>query len=256
MNSQDTTQNPLKTRIENFYTQESVHYTAKRYDGALQTYPQYIFRRRRSIVAEIIKSILPTFNRVDISIFDIGCADGSVIQYFDNFVDKKFAHIDAIDISEGMIAQAKSTISDSRYNFYLRGTENISRTYSIVTELGVYTPNIQEELSFMSNKLDTDGYIIYGVALRNSIEARIRRRREKNVEFLDTYLTFGQIKQACARTHLEIVSYTPYGIFIPKLWAFPKIAQHVQSCIDFCVKYIPFSTNLFHEVVFVLKKKV
>lgn len=238
-----------------FYSTESAQYSRKRYEGPLISYSQYIFRTRLNIVENILVNLLPDLVRKgQVLLFDIGCADGSVIRRLDEVTGKNITSIDAIDIAPGMIDQAQKQTHDSRFKFYLRGNEDHSKKYSIVSELGVYVANLDTELKYVSTKLSPNGYFILGIALKNSIEARIRRKRESNVDHLFTYPVYKQILEAAHNNNFEIVSKEPYGLFIPKLWAFPGIALPVQKMIDSVIRMIPGTADLFHETVFVFKK--
>jgi len=244
-----------KKDISAYYTQESSQYSQKRYEGKLVSYPQYIFRTRLNIVENIFVNLLPDLvEKGEVHLFDIGCADGSVLRRLDEVTGKSIASIDAIDIAPGMINEAQKHTHDSRFKFYLRGNEDQIKKYSIVSELGVYIAHLDTEFKYVSAKLSSDGYFILGIALRNSIEARIRRKRESNVDHLFTYPVYKQILEVARNNNFEIVSTKSYGLFIPKLWAFPSIALPIQKMIDSAIRMIPGTADLFHETVFVFKK--
>ena len=245
-----------KKDISAYYTQESSQYSQKRYEGKLVSYPQYIFRTRLGIVEKIFAPlVLGLKEQGGVSLFDIGCADGSVVRRLDQITQKALVQIDAVDIAPGMVEQARKQTIDTRFNYFLRGDEAQDKKYEIVTELGVYVGDLESEFEHVSNKLKSGGYFIYGVAAKYSIEARVRKLRQEGVDFLDTYPTIRHIKKVAINAGFSIESAYSYGIFVPKLWGIPAIAPFMQKIIDTCFNWIPGTRGLFHETVFVFKKR-
>lgn len=248
--------NYMQRDIPGYYTKESSQYSQKRYEGKLVSYPQYIFRTRRAIVENIFENLVPQLKqRGEIKLFDIGCADGSVVRHLDEITGKILTKIDAVDIAPGMIEESRKQTSDKRFSFYLRGEEGSGQKYQIVTELGVYTKDVSAELKYVAERLAPNGYFVYGVAPKYSIEARVRKLRQDGVDFLDTYPTIRQIKKAALDAGFSIESAHSYGIFVPKLWSLPPIAPFVQKITDACLNLIPGTRGIFHETVFVFQKK-
>jgi 2-polyprenyl-3-methyl-5-hydroxy-6-metoxy-1,4-benzoquinol methylase len=228
-----------------FYDAASADYSQKRYEGKMLSYIHYIFRKRLSIFLEMFQGALPKEKKH--LILEIGCADGIVVREiltkFSNSVEK----ITGLDVSPGMIERAKVLTKDTRADFVLRGDEQ--GTYDIVMELGVHVSDLEKEISYINSLLKPGGLFFYSNVGRKSSFTRIKL---KNAPHVSDYMTYAEMDVVLLK-HFEIVDSKAYGLFIPKLWAFPMIARILQPLFDLIVR--PFAPELFHEKIYLLRKK-
>ncbi len=230
----------------NFYDSESSQYTKKRYDGKTESYFQFLFKRRRQILLGFIGSLKP----VDWRLLEIGCADGVLLKKLVQKFPEGFKSLVGIDISPKMIDKAIETTKNPIVTYHLRDEEKDSESkYDLILELGVHVYNLEEEMLFVSKKLPRDRYFIYSAASRNSIHARIKL---KDKEYLKDYMSYDGYEKIL-RKYFRIVSSKPYGLFIPKLWAFPALARIVQPIVDALLRNV--IPSLFHEKIYLLIKR-
>ena len=229
-----------------FYNKESDQYSKKRYEGDLLTYFQFLFRRRRELFLSLVGSITPKLKGADA--LEIGCADGVLIKKIFQKFPSTFESVVGIDISEGMLETARASTHDTRASYFLRGNEP-QKTFGLVIELGVHAESFEEEMKYVSGKLSPQGYFIYSAAGRNSLHAKIKLKDKK---YAGDYLTYSGYEKIM-NTYFDIISSEAYGLFVPKLWAFPWLARKLQPVLEYICK--PVAPSLFHEKIYLLRKK-
>jgi 2-polyprenyl-3-methyl-5-hydroxy-6-metoxy-1,4-benzoquinol methylase len=235
-----------QTKID-FYNQESTQYSKKRYEGKTESYTQFFFKKRLSIVLDFINYILSKKSNLDL--LEIGCADGIVISHIQKTFPNKFSSFVGIDIAESMIEVAKKLNGDPSTSFYVRGNEP-SKKYDVILAIGFLSvPMFKKDFGYIEENLKDDGFFLWSLASRNSLHARIKL---KGANYISEYASFKEYESFLSK-NFEIVKSEPYGLFIPKLWAFPGIARTIQPIIENIFKNI--FPSLFHEKVYLLKKK-
>lgn len=231
-----------------FYNHESTQYSRKRYGDKAESYTQFFFNRRRQIVIELIKSVIN--NKKNLSLLDIACADGVITHSVDSNFPGIFSKLIGVDISPLMVDVAnKNSFGDARFSFFTKNDCPVDK-FDIVLGTGYLSKSIfDEEMVFLKNRFKSDGYYICTLASSSSIYAKIKLRDKPFLKDYDTYSNYRNM----LNKEFEILTEVPYGLFIPKLWAFPKIAAIVQPILENLFKNI--SPNLFHEKVYLLKNK-
>ena len=244
--------NDKEKRISDFYDIESLNYSHKRYESKLQTYHQWVFRYRQDHFLKIISLIQKKFldKKTGMSLFDIGCADGSVLRFMNKKFPGLFSKIVAVDISKGMVKMAKELTRDLVFSYYVRG-EELNSKYDIVTELGVHVSDLDKELDYVNKYLDNNGYYIYAVAGKNSIHAHLKLKGKKDSDYYNDYLSYNEIEEKLKQIG-EIVYKKPYGLFVPKLWSLKGLSGKLQIFVDYVFGL--FTVELFHEVIYLVKK--
>lgn len=230
-----------------FYNDESEQYSRKRYEGETLTYFQFLFKRRRQLFLSLINRISGELN--DSNVLEIGCADGVLVKKLFQKLPDTFKSIIGIDVSPKMLEQARQTTKDSRAKYFLRGQEPEDK-YDLVIELGVHAQNFEDEMVYVFRKLETFGYFIYSASGKNSLHVKIKL---SDKDYIRDYLGYSEYEKIIKK-YFDIVLFEPYGLFIPKLWAFPALAHIVQPTLEKIFKNI--FPNLFHEKIYLLRKKI
>ena len=229
-----------------FYNNESAQYSKKRYEGALLSYTQYLFRTRLSIFIRMLERAIGA--RKNISIFEIGCADGVILQAIAKTFPDSIQNMVGIDISQGMIETAAAYNQNKNISFALRGLEE-NRKYDMVIELGVHVPDLQKEIGYVKSRLVEGGYFIYSVAGRKSSHVMFKRKNDAAVK---DYLTYEEAEKIL-KNNFDIVDAVPYGLFVPKLWTSPSAGRFFQPLFDVVFRHI--APELFHEKIYLLRNK-
>ncbi len=240
-----------------YYNKESTEYTAKRYPSITKSFIQYMFKQRLALLLSSIKRIEKKLSP-DATILDIGCADGVIFKAIENVFPEKFIELIGMDISPEMIEIAKKQSNNRRTQFYLK-SELPDLKFDVVVELGVHPYDLEKELIYASNHLKKGGYFFYSVAGKNSLYLRRNMREKTFVEeynkrepYIDDYKTY-KTYQFLFNKYFSIVSSSGYGLFVPKLWKFPKIARLLQPFFDNISNL--FFPEFSHEKIYFLKKK-
>ncbi len=237
-----------KTIIADFYTKESVQYSKKRYEGELNTYTQYLFRKRMNIYFDFLRYIKSNVNK-KISLFDIGCADGVVLFNTEYIFSDMISSYTAVDISSGMIEVANNNKPNDKFSFYLRGKESNSN-YDLVTELGVHVPDLKSEISYIKQKLNSDNsYFIFSSSSGGSLHTYFKIRNNPETSHIGELKRYNEIENIL-KSEFKIIKSIPYGLFIPKLWANATIGKMLQPIIDKVFSFIV--PGLFHEKIYLL----
>lgn len=240
-----TTREELDNQIS-FYDKESSYYTDKRYATVTESYTQYIFKTRLNIFLSYLEKIEKNLPK-EATILEIGCADGVVFKAIEKRFPERFSRFVGMDISPKMIEEAKKQNSNPRSNFCLRD-DTPSEQFDIVIELGVHTPNIEEESQYVSNHLKSGGYFFYNYAGSESI---YRRTKLKEIAYAKDYRPY-KVYESSLRKFFTIKNTKVYGFFVPKLWWAPSIARVIQPMLDWVFRF--FVPDLFHEKLYVLIK--
>ena len=182
------------------------------------------------------------------SVLEIGCADGVLIKSLLERWPNVFGSLIGVDISPMMIEEAIRTTKDSRVKYFLRGVEPGEKN-DLVIELGVHSQNFDAEINSVSEKLKESGYFIYCVAGRSSLHARFKLL---GVSYVNDYMSYAEYEKIIKK-YFDVLSSEPYGLFIPKLWAFPRFAMVVQPILEKLFRNM--FSNLFHEKIYLLRKK-
>ena len=236
----------MKEETIEFYNKESSQYSEKRYEGITNSYFQFVFKRRLTIFLSFFDVL--SRDAKNIKALEIGCADGIVARKLLLVSEDKLDSVVGVDISPDMISQAKQITHNPKITYYMRGEEPAA-LYNLIFELGVHPYDFEGELKFVSSRLVPEGYFIYSLASRGSLQVKFKL---KGAAFVNDYMDYTDYEKIIVK-YFNIVSSEPYGLFIPKLWAFPGFARIVQPIIEKIFKNI--FPNLFHEKVYLLKKK-
>jgi SAM-dependent methyltransferase len=229
-----------------YYDRESANYSLKRYEGEVDSYIKYLFVSRLNIFLNFIEKTLS--KKTDNKMLEIGCADGVVLQAVNKRFPVTFSQLVGIDISAGMIEEAHKKKAPNM-NFYLRGEEPIGILYDYLVELGVHVEDVPAELEAGSLLLVDGGYYIYSFASQNSLITKLKPKIESYDRDYPSYKDYEKI----IAKHFEIIDKVPYGLFVPKLWAWPSFGRFCQSKIDRVIRL--FGSELFHEQIYLLKKR-
>ena len=229
-----------------FYDKESGEYSKKRYEGKTLSYFQFLFKRRRQLFLGFIGGISKSLK--DSDVLEIGCADGVLIKKLFQKLPNTFRSITGVDVSPKMLDRARETTKDYRAKYFLRGEEPIQK-YDLVIELGVHTQSFEEEMFYVAEKLNLGGYFIYSVSGSQSLHAKIKL---KGKDYAKDYLSYSGYENIIKK-YFDVVAHESYGLFVPKLWAIPTLANLVQPMLEALFKNI--LPNLFHEKIYLLRKK-
>jgi len=229
-----------------FYDRESAYYSDKRYATVTESYTQYIFKIRLAIFLSFLERIEKDLPK-NATIFEIGCADGVVFKAIEKRFPGRFSRLVGMDISPKMIEEAKKQNDNPRAIFCLRN-DTPSEQFDIVIELGVHASDLQTESQYVSDHLKPGGYFFYSYAGSESIYRRIKL---KDVAYAEEYQPYAAY-ESILRKFFEIRCAKVYGLFVPKLWKFPRVARVVQPVADDLFRHLV--PNLFHEKLYVLVK--
>ncbi|MES3005119.1 MAG: class I SAM-dependent methyltransferase [Patescibacteria group bacterium] len=234
--------------IVGYYNQESSQYSNKRYDKHIDTYVKFFFNKRRDIVFQILRGI--TKDKKDLLLLDIACADGIISRSVDKFFPNVFSKIVGTDIAPDMVIQAqKLSGEDKKFSFFVKN-ECPEVEFDIVLATGYLSAGIfDNEMAFLDRRIKRGGLYICTAASSKSIYAKLKTY---NKPYYKDYRTYSQYKKMLEE-HFEVLEEYPYGLFIPKLWAFPRLARKIQPIVESIFKNIV--PNLFHEKVYLLRKK-
>lgn len=231
-----------------FYDRESTMYSKKRYEGVTETYNQFFFKKRLAIILDLID--FTTKNRKDLKLIEPGCADGVLVKSIDEKFPGIFSKMVGTDVSPKMIDEANRRNNKPYISFFNRGSEVFDK-YDFVIEAGFLNNSLfDQEFSYVESVLKDDGHFICALASKKSLHTMIKLRGK---EYTKTWLPFAEQEKILAN-RFEIINIIPYGLFIPKLWAFPAIARIIQPIFEYVGSHV--APNLFHEKIYLLKKKV
>ncbi len=179
------------------------------------------------------------------SLLEVGCADGVVVERIYAQFGKSFNTIDAIDISPGMIEAAqKNTTAPIRYR--VREAE-LPGTYDLVVEVGVLNySDFTEDMQQVSAALKEGGVYICSVAGSSSLQ-----RMLKGGDGYGNLRSYAEYEKEM-RAYFVIERAEPVGFFVPLLWKMPTVARAVQPIVEWLLQPLQ---SLALEKVYVLKPK-
>ncbi len=228
-----------------FYNQESASYSQKRYPKVAQSYTQYFFNRRLALTKAFLRKALEPGKTY--SLLELGCADGIVVRELAKDFPNAFSKLIGVDISPGMINEARRHNSLSNASFVLR-SEYAGKPVDIVNETGVINyAGFDTDIAFAHDNLKEKGCYILSVAGIGSI----RNRLKPEAGFAD----FRSYKEyeALLRPKFEVLAVAGCGVFVPLIWKLPSLARLVHTVLEpFMGALMP---SLCHEKLYLLKKK-
>ena len=229
-----------------YYNKESSYYSDKRYPDISRDYTHFFFKKRLSILLNILKKI--SCRKKGQNLLEVGCADGFVSLAINDL--HIFENITGIDVSADMIQKAIENNHFPQVSFFVRGQENLSALYDVIVEVGVLNlTNEISEFEYAKKHLKQNGYYICSIAANTSIRSRLKFKKDGSG--FSHLLTFKEYERKMSEK-FEIVKSIPYGFFIPYLWKFAVIGRILQPSESILRSFAP---NLFHEKAYLLKKK-
>lgn len=236
----------MSDKIIDFYNQASASYSKRRYLGQPKSYPQFFFQRRRALTLALMDKLVA--GRQNLKLLDVACADGVMSFALLERFPKLWAKIVGVDIAPKMIEAAKAYNQDPRLSFFVKD-ETPVETYDVVLGLGFITGTIlTEEINFVKQHLSPNGFYLCTLPSKYSLKALLTIRHEA---YRQDYWTYREYEQFLSR-YFEIVSAEPYGLFIPLIWKWPRLARPVQALTDRLLRVLP---GLYHEKIYLLKNR-
>lgn len=232
-----------------FYDAASSRYSESRYPPFARTYTQFFFKKRLSLAIDSIEQLIGG-SRKELSVLEIGCADGVVLKKIYATFKDNFSYFLGIDLSPQMINVAVKENKNSNIVFRNREGFHETKKHDLIVEVGVlnYVASIESEFAYVSSILKNDGWYICSLAGTNSILNRIKPSENGYNNFL-SYYQYEQILTG----YFTIENKIPVGLFIPLLWRFPFVARTIQIVAEVILR--PIIPNLFHEKIYILKRK-
>jgi SAM-dependent methyltransferase len=226
-----------------FYNAESLQYSSKRYPVAATTFTQFFFKERLAKTLLHIEKYLKEKHSA-VSLLEVGCADGVVVEQIYKQFGKSFNAIDAIDISPGMIEAAKkNTTAPIRYSVR---EATLPGTYDLVIEVGVLNySDFSEDMRAVSAALREGGVYICSVAGSSSLQHTL-----KGGDGYGNLRSYAEYEKEM-RNYFVIERAEPVGFFVPLLWKVPVVARAVQPIVEWLLKPLQ---SLALEKVYVLKR--
>ena len=232
-----------------FYNKISGSYSEDRYPEIANSYTQFFFKRRLDLLVNAIKQTTLAHGG-ELSVLEIGCADGVVLRKVYEVFFKKFSYFVGLDISPKMIEVASLKNSDTGIFFKVRNDYHDLRKFNLILEVGVinYTESIEDEMAYAHSVLGVGGYYICSFAGTDSLLNRIKPEDKGYNNFL-SYEEYEEIIQK----FFVIERKLPVGFFVPFLWRVPVLARLIQPIAEGIFRgFVP---NLFHEKIYFLKNR-
>ncbi len=230
-----------------FYDNASAEYSGKRYKGKTNSYIQFFFKRRLQLILNILKNNIS--DKKNLRLLEIGCADGIVVDTVVSNFSNSFSECVGTDISPEMIEMAKKKNNNKNISYYLKNNGE-SGLFDVVLAVGFLSPGIfDQEFSYINKYLKPEGTVIVSLASKDSLYTKIKLRDK---DYAKDYWNHRQYEDFLRRD-FDLISTHPYGLFIPKLWAFPSVARIIQPTIETLLA--PFLSGFFHEKLYVLRKR-
>ncbi len=230
-----------------FYDKESAGYSDKRYNSVPKTFVQFFFQERLRHVISLVGAF--SEDKKNLLLLEDGCADGIVAQKVHACFPDRFGRVIGTDISPGMVEEARKLNRNSKFSFFLKKDLPENSAADIFLAVGFVSPGIfDDEFSFIKKHIGKEGIVILSLVSGASIYARTKLQDR---EVTKDYWDFKKYRQFFKKD-FEILVAVPYGLFIPKLWAFPRLARMLQPVFETIFRIFP---GLFHETLYVLKYK-
>lgn len=232
-----------------FFNTASSSYSSNRYPVVSQSYTQHFFKKRLSVVIDLLRDS-PEFTGTGFSVLEIGCADGVVLRNIYESFGQVFSEYTGIDTSPKMIEVAEREHGDVPILFKVRERYAGTKQHDLIIEIGVlnYVPSIRDECMYVHRALKDTGIYVCSLAGTNSIWNKIKSGDKGYSSFL-SYEEYQSLLQRYFTIEKEI----PVGFFVPLLWRVPSLARIIQPIIEWVFE--PILPNLFHEKVYILKRK-
>jgi predicted TPR repeat methyltransferase len=228
-----------------FYNQESTQYSEKRYPKVAQTYTQFFFNRRLAITKQMIAKIVKTEDR-KLALLELGCADGIVVRELAKEFPDAFSKLVGIDISPGMVDEARRHNSLSIASFMLR-SEYAGEPVDVINETGVINyAGFDADIAFTNANLKEKGWYVLSVAGTGSLRNILKHESD--------FVDFRSYKEyeAILRKSFTIVKQVGCGVFIPLVWRLPSLARAVHGVLEPWVGLA--MPGLCHEKLYLLQK--
>ncbi len=231
-----------------YYNNEGPIYSQKRYPGVSTEYIHFFFKRRKDILMDILSSLLQNDSH-EKSLIEVGCADGVVIRSI-HLQFKNITRLIGIDASPAMIETAKK-ISPYEIEFKVRANEHYGK-FDMVVEVGVVNlTDFGTELRFAQDHMKPEGYYICTLASKTSLLSIFKSKAVYTA--FNHLMSFKEYEEQL-RKDFDITMSKPYGLFIPYIWKVPTLARIIQPLAETLLQ--PFVPRLFHEKIYLLKKKI
>jgi SAM-dependent methyltransferase len=228
-----------------FYDAESAKYSSKRYPERPSDFIQYFFTERLKVALRELRAA--SRGNKGLRLLEVGCADGVVLRSIAKGLPGTFASMVGIDTSEGMVASATKLTPGTVATFFVRGTEPRAE-YDALVEIGVANyADFDTELTHASSVLSRDGTYVLSMAGNSSVSAKLGKSGGYR-----NFLSYGEYEKKI-RTSFDLIRTIPVGLHIPLIWRIPILARAIQPVFETCCR--PLFPNLYHEKVYVLKRK-
>ncbi len=240
-----------------YYDKESTVYSNKRYPLRPRCFTHFLFKRRLQILINKLHEIEKQ-KKSELLLLEIGCADGVVLREIRKNIDC-FSELVGIDISPNMIKMAKNyNKGGNAIKFYIREKENkLSQKFDVIIEVGVLNlVDVEQEFKYVCEHLKEDGYYICSFASRTSLRSFLSSvfLKQKMAGNFKHLLSFKDYEREIKKFFI-IKETIPYGLFIPYIWKISFLAIFVQRLIEFLFRNLFVLENLFHEKIYILKKR-
>ncbi|MBX4197916.1 class I SAM-dependent methyltransferase [Candidatus Parcubacteria bacterium] len=235
----------MNIKDTNFFNKESLIYSEKRYPAIAKSYTQFFFKERLRLTLSILKRI--TIEKKDLSLLEIGCADGVVLKEIQATLPGTFSSSIGIDISPEMIRTAEEKYGSTGIVFKDRAIYSDTTRKDCIIEIGVINyASLNEELDYIFSHLDNNGIAIISLAGTGSLWDR----RRKTAAGFKTFLSYQEYEKAITQK-FTIVQSLPVGLPIPLIWKAPFVGRIIESSVEKIAR--PLVPSLFHEKIYILK---
>lgn len=236
----------MNRETADFYDRESSIYSAKRYPKVTISFIQYLFKKRMEVFLDMLEESLGDLPE-NPTMLEIGSADGILFKAVEERFPGKFKKLVGMDVSPKMVEEAAKQNTNPRATFYMRN-ELVSESFDVIIELGVHPYDLESELKYVANRVNSGGTFFYAVTSPNSLYVRAKLKGASYVKDYKRYKEYEPI----FNKFFSIGGSLAYGFFVPKLWAIPVLGRIFQSSIDSLFQ--PLTPELFHERTYMLKK--
>ncbi len=227
-----------------FYNKESSIYSEKRYPEVAKSYTQFFFKERLTCTLEYLRELIQSKNNV--SLLEIGCADGIVLQHINKELGSHFSKLIGIDISPEMISVAQKRCENTPMTFVERKDYTEPALYDFIVEIGVINyASLADELEYIASHLNASGYALISLAGTGSLW---NKRRTSDTGF-NNFFSYPEYEREIAK-HFSIIKSIPIGLPIPVIWRLPLFARFAESVTEKVLRRI--TPNLFHEKIYLL----
>lgn len=259
----DISSKTVVVKDRDFYDKESAKYSDKRYPKTSTDYTHFFFKKRLSVTLNVLEKIISSRTKIHSSgrpippsLLEVGCADGIVLRAAYDRFGHAISSYEGIDASPGMVEAARKKQAGTPIAFSVRdphgpfmlGPKGAKK--DIIIETGVLNyADFDEDIKRVRETISGDGYYICSVAGKGSLDDRFK----KSGHGFDNFMTYGEYESRL-RQDLDIISVHLVGLRIPLIWRLPILARAIQPIMETVMA--PIAPGLFHEKVYVLKKRI